>query len=144
MVSGSTVTVKIADPSLPAASLAVAVHSDVKVSLVAGAVNTPFEKSPPFVQETSGPVVIPTLSVADNVDEPVPVDTTVKVLGLNSNEGAWVSGAGGAGGVTVLPFPPPPPQEAIANPPTVMTVFCNRCLMFIFFPHFSYIGINQI
>jgi hypothetical protein len=64
------------------------VHSDVKFIVVSGAVNIPFENDPSFVQEILGPEVIPTLSVAVKDDRRVPVETVVKLAGLNSNEGA--------------------------------------------------------
>jgi len=64
VVSGFTVTVKVAVPSLPAASPAVAVHSMVVAAVTVGAVNIPPEKAPPFVQVVVGPLVTATLSVA--------------------------------------------------------------------------------
>jgi hypothetical protein len=140
---GLTVTVKVADPSFPAVSLTVAVHTDVKVTVVSGAVNAAAlsENDPPFVQEILGLEATPTLSEYSKTVLRVPVETVVRSLFVKFNEGASVSdagggvGGGGAGG-GVFPFPPPsPPQEAIANPPKVMTVFLNRSLMSIFFSY---------
>jgi len=116
VVSGTgtvIVTVSVAVPSLPAASLAVAVQtlwvSEVTVAAVKVFVATSNE--PPFVQVTVGPDVTPTASVAVNVEFPVPSDTTERFEGLKARAGAVVS-ATGVGGVTVLPPPPPPPPQA--------------------------------
>lgn len=116
------VTVSVAVPTLPAASLAVAVQTLViSEHLDCGAVNVPLEKLPPFVHVTVGPEVTPTLSVADGDALPVWPAATVSVEGLKLTEGAITSpktvggGGGGGGGTTAEPpllVPPPPPQAA--------------------------------
>ena len=107
------VTVKVLLPELPAASEAVAVQILVVWTVTAGAVNTLFAKAPPFVHETVGPDVMPTLSVAVSVDVPVAPEATVSVLGEKVKTGEAVS-TGVGGGVNVVPPPlllPPPPQD---------------------------------
>jgi hypothetical protein len=144
-VSGGVIlAVKVAVPWLPAASLAVAVQVTVIFSVTAGAVKTSLENDPSFVHEVSN-VTTPTLSVAIKEEFAVPSELTVMVEGLNDKDGACVS-AGGDGGVggDGAGLLSSPPQETIAIPPTVITVLCNSCLMFIFFPHFFFIGIKQI
>jgi hypothetical protein len=127
VVSGLIVTVKVAVPSLPAASLAVAVHSLVVVLVTAGAVKVSAEKAPPLVQLTVGPDVTATLSVAVRLEVPVPVDTTVKEAGLKVTLGADVSGGGGGGGGGGTELPPdPPPQETITMALNVMAVVLSK------------------
>ena len=108
------VTVKVAVPWFPAASLAVAVQILCVSTVTAAAVNifVVTSKSPPFVQVTFGPFVIPTASVAVSVEVPVDSDSTLNVVGLKDTAGAVVSAAGGGGGgvVVVPPLLPPPPQ----------------------------------
>ena len=107
------VTVKVAEPSFPAASLAVAVQTLSVSAVTAAAVKTfvPTLNSPPFVQVTFGPTVIPTESVAVKVELPVASDSTLRVTGLKDKDGAVVSATGvGAGGGVVVVDPPPPPQ----------------------------------
>lgn len=126
VVSGFTVTVKVAVPSLPAASPAVAVHSTVVVVVTEGAVKVAPEKAPPFVHVVVGPVVTPTLSVAVKVEEPVCPDSSVSVAGLKDTAGAVVSGAGGGGGGTdVLPLDPPP-QEAMTAALNIKAVLLSN------------------
>jgi len=126
VVSGVIVTVKVAVPSLPAASPAVAVHTLVVLAVTAGAVKVLPENAPPFVHVTEGPVVMPTLSVAVNVEEPVEEDSTVKVVGLKETAGACVSGGGGGGvGGTELP-PEPPPQETMTIALKVIAVLLSN------------------
>jgi hypothetical protein len=106
------VTVSVAVPELPAASLAVAVHTLVASTVIVAAVNTfvPTLKLPPLVQVTVGPDVTPMASVAVNVELPVWADSTVKVVALKATTGAVVSTTGGTTGGFTLPPPPPPPQ----------------------------------
>jgi hypothetical protein len=108
------VTVNVAVPVLPAASLAVAVHTLVVSVVTAAAVKIFVEtlKLPPLVHETVGPVVTPTASVAVKVELPVCVDSTVSVETLKATAGAVVSAAGGTTGGFTLPPPPPPPPQA--------------------------------
>ncbi len=109
------VTVKVADPELPAASLAVAVHTLVVFSVTVAAVNVVSEKAPLFVQVTFGPEVTLTLSVAVTVEVPVSPDDTVNVAGLNETDGGAVSTTGG---VTLppplLPLPLPPQADKVS------------------------------
>ena len=60
----STFTVKVTVPVLPAASDALAVQTLTKSICVSGAVKTPSDQLPPFVQLTLGPLVTLTLSDA--------------------------------------------------------------------------------
>lgn len=121
-------TVSVAEPVLPAASLAVAVQTLCVSAVTAAAVNVLVAtlNEPPFVQLTFGPTVIPTASVADKVEVAVASDSTVNEFGLKDNAGATVSTTGG-GGVGVLP-PPPPPQADRSSADAIDSV--ERCVDF--------------
>ena len=83
-------TVKVAVPSFPAASIAVAVHTLSVVSVTVAAVKTfvATSKLPPFVQVT----VAVAFSVTVKVALPVVPDVTINVAGVNVRTGAVVSG----------------------------------------------------
>ncbi len=126
-VSGTIVTVRVAEDEFPAASLAVAVHSLVVDDATIGALNVPAENVPPLVQLIVGPSVIRTLSVADKLDEAVPPPKTDKVAGLNDSEGDVVSATGGGGVTDPLDEEEPPPQ---ATPPSAMSANALTCTVF--------------
>jgi len=94
----------------PAASLAVAVQMLVVSTVTVGAVNVVFEKTPPFVQVTVGPLVTPTLSEAVTMIVPVPPEVRVKVSGEKATVGAVVSTVGVGTTVVVEPELELPPH----------------------------------
>lgn len=111
---GVMVTVSVAVPSFPAASLAVAVQTLIVSAVTVGAVNVLVATSndPLFVHVTLGPLVTATLSVAETVEFPVIPDSTVNVAGSKLTCGAAVSaGGGGGGGTTGVVEPEDPPEE---------------------------------
>ena len=59
----------------------------------------------PASHVTVGPVVIPTLSVAVRVDDPVPPESTVRVAGVNVKTGRSVSAATETLSLAVPAFP---------------------------------------
>jgi len=103
LYSGVIETVKVAVPSFPTTSLAVAVHTLSVVSVTVAAVKTfvATSKLPPFVQET----VAVAFSVTVKVAVPVAPDCTINVAGVNVRTGAVVSGVMVTVNVAVPTFP---------------------------------------
>lgn len=107
-------TVSAALPTLPAASIAVAVQILVVFVVTAGAVKVESEKLPPFVHSILGPVVTPTLSLVVKVETTVIPDSTVTLSGEKETDGASVSiGVIDTVSMAVLSLPAASPAVAV-------------------------------
>lgn len=100
---GVIVTVRVAVPALPAASLAVAVQTlcVFVVTIAAVKILLVTSKLPPLLQVTSGPTVTPTSSAAVKVDIAVMPDSTVSAGGAKLTAGAVksMSSSGSGSGI---------------------------------------------